>query len=139
MLSIKLDKVYTHTELMNIPSLTLAFVGDAYFSLLVRTALLGHCNAKPTKLHRLSSQIVNAQAQSKILEDILPKLTSTENDVVRRARNAPNNTKSKHYGLADYKRATALEALIGYLYLLGHNDRLNELLQPLIKSIGENV
>lgn len=139
MFSIRLDKVYTHTELMNIPSTTLAFIGDAYFSLLVRTIILEHCNAKPTKLHKITSQYVNAEAQSTLLDEILPKLNDIESDVVRRARNAPNNTKSKHFGLADYKRATALEALIGYLYLSDNNDRLNELLQPFILKLGENV
>ena len=139
MFSIRLDKVYTHTELMNIPSTTLAFVGDAYFSLLVRTAVLKNCNAKPTKLHKLTSQYVNAEAQSKLLEDILPSLNETESDVVRRARNAPNNTKSKHFGLADYKRATALEALIGYLYLSSNSNRLNELLYPFLLNLGENI
>ena len=139
MFSIRLDRVYTHNELMNIPSTTLAFVGDAYFSLLVRTTILNVCNAKPTKLHRLTSGIVNAQAQSQLLEIITPMLTHIEVDVVRRARNAPNNTKSKHYGLAEYKRATALEALIGYLYLLGDDARLNELMQPLTQFIGDKI
>lgn len=139
MFSISLDKVYTHTELMNIPSTTLAFVGDAYFSLLVRTIVLNNCNAKPTKLHRLTSQYVNAEAQSNLLEDILPLLSEVESDVVRRARNAPNNTKSKHFGLADYKRATALEALIGYLYLSNNCDRITELLDTFITNIGDSL
>ncbi len=127
-------KFYTETkfsydELLNIPSATLAWIGDAVFSLCAREYELRFNHGKPAKLNKATTEWVNANAQSLILERILPNLTKTEQDVVRRARNAPITTKSKHYGIADYKRATGLEALIGYLYLLDDEKRLNEILE----------
>lgn len=134
MLTVKLDRAYSLQELKDIPSTTLAFVGDAYFSLLVRTMVLSSSKAKSHKLHILATQYVNAEAQSMILQQIQDKLTTDEAMVVRRARNAPSNTKSKHYGLAEYKKATALEALIGYLYLSNNCERIDELLSGVIEN-----
>ena len=119
---------FTENELLNIPSSTLAWIGDAVFSLCAREFELRFNHGKPAKLNRAVTEWVNASAQSSILERILPKLTQTEQDVVRRAKNSPITTKSKHYGIAEYKRATGLEALIGYLYLLDDNERLNYVL-----------
>ena len=119
---------FTEKELLNIPSSTLAWIGDAVFSLCAREFELRFNHGKPAKLNRAVTKWVNASAQSSILERILPKLTQTEQDVVRRAKNSPITTKSKHYGIAEYKRATGLEALIGYLYLLDDNERLNYVL-----------
>ena len=119
---------FTEKELLNIPSSTLAWIGDAVFSLCAREFELRFNHGKPAKLNRAVTEWVNASAQSSILERILPKLTQTEQDVVRRAKNSPITTKSKHYGIAEYKRATGLEALIGYLYLLDDNERLNYVL-----------
>ena len=119
---------FTEKELLNIPSSTLAWIGDAVFSLCAREFELRFNHGKPAKLNKAVTEWVNASAQSSILERILPKLTQTEQDVVRRAKNSPITTKSKHYGIAEYKRATGLEALIGYLYLLDDNERLNYVL-----------
>ena len=119
---------FTEKELLNIPSSTLAWICDAVFSLCAREFELRFNHGKPAKLNRAVTEWVNASAQSSILERILPKLTQTEQDVVRRAKNSPITTKSKHYGIAEYKRATGLEALIGYLYLLDDNERLNYVL-----------
>lgn len=119
---------FTEKELLNIPSSTLAWIGDAVFSLCAREFELRFNHGKPAKLNKAVTEWVNASAQSSILERISPKLTQTEQDVVRRAKNSPITTKSKHYGIAEYKRATGLEALIGYLYLLDDNERLNYVL-----------
>lgn len=120
---------FTENELLSIPSSTLAWIGDAVFSLCAREYELRFNHGKPAKLNKLATVWVNAAAQAESLDKILPNLTQQEQDVVRRAKNAPITTKSKHYGLAEYKRATGLEALIGYLYLLDNNERLNEILR----------
>ena len=119
---------FTADELQNIPSATLAWIGDAVFSLCAREYELRFNHGKPAKLNRIVTEWVNAGAQAVALEKITPSLTETEIGIVRRAKNTHITTKSKHYGLADYKRATGLEALIGYLYLLDDMDRLNEIL-----------
>ena len=120
---------FTENELLSIPSSTLAWIGDAVFSLCAREYELRFYHGKPAKLNKLATIWVNAAAQAELLDKISPNLTQQEQDVVRRAKNAPITTKSKHYGLAEYKRATGLEALIGYLYLLDNSERLNEILR----------
>ncbi len=125
---------YSESELLQIPSNTLAWVGDAVFSLCAREWELSFCKAKPVKLNKKVVGRVNANAQAEFLEKILPSLTETEIGVVRRAKNSPITTKSKHYSLAEYKKATAFEALLGWLYLSGNETRLNEILQ---KVFGE--
>ena len=96
-------------------------------------------HGKPAKLNRMATEWVNARAQSEWLEKITPHLTDAELGVVRRAKNAPITTKSKHYGLADYKRATGFEALIGYLYLADKMDRLNEILAMIFGENDDNI
>ena len=112
----------------------LAYIGDAYFTLFCRSAVLQHHNAKPYKLNPIVTRLVNARAQSQFLEKITPMLNQTELDIVRRARNSPTTTKSKNFGLADYKRATSFEALIGYLYLLDQK-RLDSIMTKVFEGV----
>ena len=112
----------------------LAYVGDAYFTLYCREQVLARHNAKPYRLNAIVTRLVNAHAQSEFLDKILPILSSAENDIVRRARNSPTTTKSKNYGLAEYKRATSFEALIGYLYLTD-KTRLSQVLDNVIEGV----
>ena len=127
-------KNFTESELLNILTSTLAWIGDAVYSLCAREFEMGLYKGKPNKLHKMTTKLVNANAQSLALEKIYPFLNETEQSVVRRAKNSPITTKSKHYGLADYKRATGLEALVGYLYLLDNTKRLNEILKIIFEE-----
>lgn len=104
-----------------------AYVGDAVFTLFVRTRLVERSDAKAGALHAMCSRYVKAVSQSEMLEAIAPLLSEEEADIVRRGRNCHTANKAKNAGLAEYKRATALEALIGYLYLTGERDRLAEI------------
>ncbi len=122
-------KTYSELELINVPVATLAWVGDALFSLCAREWELSLVNAKPVKLNKMATGLVNAHAQAEFLEKLTPFLTETELNVARRAKNSPITTRSKHYSLSEYKRATAFEALLGWVYLLGDKARLNELLK----------
>lgn len=112
----------------------LAYIGDAYFTLRCRLEVLKHHNAKPAKLHVGVTGLVNAHAQSEFLEKIMPNLTTEEEDIVRRARNSPTTTKSKNYGLAEYKRATSFEALLGFLYLT-NQKRLEQIIDMVLLGV----
>lgn len=102
----------------------LAYMGDAVFELLVRQYLLSLTNHKSHHLHREATKLVSAKAQRLLLERMQPLLTEEEADVVRRGRNAKSGAPPKNADPADYRQATALECLIGYLYYERRFDRL---------------
>ena len=106
---------------------TLAFIGDAVFSLYVRVRIAEEADYKPGVATEIANSCVNAVSQSAMLEKITPILTESEADVVRRGKNSHVPQKAKTAGMMEYKRATALEALLGWLYLRGEHDRLNEI------------
>ena len=110
---------------------TLAFLGDAVFSLFVREKLVLSKTGKAADFQRASAKILSAKAQSAFLEKVQPMFTEEENDVFRRGRNAKKPTKSKNAAPGEYNRSTGLEAVIGYLYLIGENNRLEELFNAL--------
>lgn len=115
--------------------LVLAYVGDGVFSLFVRAKLVCSSDCKAGSLNIKCNNYVNATAQSKILDAILPSLSQSEIDIVKRARNSHSNNKAKNASLADYKRATGLEGLIGYLYLSQQDARLQEILEMCMNVI----
>ena len=86
-------------------------------------------NTQPAKLHQHSAHLVKAASQAALIEAILPELTEEEADVNRRGRNAKSNTHAKNASVIDYRKATGLEALVGYLYLKGDTDRILELVK----------
>lgn len=115
------------TDVSSLSALALAFVGDSVFDLFIRTMLVGS-GKKVRDLHREAVGYVKASAQAAILERLEPELTQEERDIVRNARNAKVNTVPKHADIMDYHYSTAFEALLGYLYLMGQNRRLNDIL-----------
>lgn len=98
--------------------LTLAFVGDAYFSLVIREMLVSNANRPVRDLHKLSVKAVNAQAQAKYMKTLLPVLTEKETEVFKRGRNAHTSHTPKNQSGCDYHYATGFEALVGYLFRL---------------------
>ncbi len=116
----------TRPELLS--PLTLAFVGDAYFSLYIREKLVLNANRPVGKLHSLSVKSVKASAQAEIMAKILPKLTDEETDIFKRGRNAHTSHTPKNQSNADYHLATGFETLVGYLHLKHQDERLNSLL-----------
>ena len=114
--------------------LTLAFTGDAVFSLFIREMLVCEANRPVGQLHKLSVNWVKAEAQSKGMRAILPILTEKELEVFKRGRNAHTSHTPKNQSGCDYHYATGFEALIGYLYLKDETERLNELLNEVIKA-----
>ncbi|NGQ97162.1 ribonuclease III [Brevibacillus sp. SYP-B805] len=109
--------------------LVLAFLGDATYAHCVRYHLIARGLVKPNQLHKEANRYVSAKAQAHILLTLLPTLTEEEQAVVRRGRNAKSGSVAKNADIIDYRHATAFEALIGYLYLNGHEDRLAEIVE----------
>jgi len=107
--------------------LTLAFLGDAVYEQLVREKLVLESNMPTGKLHKLAVERVRAKYQSAVVETILPLLNEDETAVFKRGRNARGGNVPKSASQAEYSKATALEALFGYLYLSGDTERIREL------------
>lgn len=107
---------------------SLSFIGDAVHTLAVRQRLVENTDVKTGVLHRLASKEVNAEAQSHALKRIEEMLTEDELDVYKRCRNAKQSTMAKHASAVDYKIASGLEGLLGFLYLSGQSERISELL-----------
>jgi len=117
--------------------LALAFVGDAVYSLLVRTRLLQQANRPVDKLHKGAAEQVRAGAQAEAYCKIAPLLTEQEAELYRRGRNAHTGSLPKNASAAEYHSATGLEALFGWLYLAGETERIYELFDIICEN-GEN-
>ena len=107
--------------------LALAYIGDGIFELVIRSIVVGKGNTKASQLHQHTSHIVKAASQAKMIEALEEDLTEEEADVYRRGRNAKSPTMAKNASMADYRKATGFEALMGYLYLKDDMDRIVEL------------
>lgn len=114
--------------------LTLAFVGDTVYDLFVRQRLVCQSNRSVNKLHSLAVESVKASAQAKSGEKLMPILTEKETSIYKRGRNAHSNHLPKNANPRDYRYATALETLFGYLYLKGETQRLKELFNFIIEE-----
>lgn len=123
-------------DLRSYSPLTLAYIGDGVYELIIRTILVKKGNCPVNRLHKKASSLVKAGAQSAIMEMIEEKLTPEELSVYRRGRNAHSPTMAKHATMADYRRATGFEALMGYLYLKEDYTRMLTLIRM---GIGEDI
>ncbi|MBR2989270.1 MAG: Mini-ribonuclease 3 [Clostridia bacterium] len=118
-------------------ALSLAFLGDSVFTLFVRSKLVNERDDKSGALHLLASGYVCAKSQALMYEKIESALSSDELAVAKRCRNAHNTSKAKNAGLADYKKATALEGLLGYLHITEQTQRLNEIMNKCVEIIDQ--
>jgi ribonuclease-3 family protein len=116
-------------DIRTVNPLTLAYIGDGIYELVVRSVMVAKNNIRAGLLHRQTSQLVKAQAQSGMMEILLPELNEEEESVYRRGRNAKSPTSAKNATIQDYRRATGFEALMGYLYLTDQTERLLELVK----------
>ncbi len=107
-----------------LPPLTLAYIGDTVFDLFIRTWLVTSSDGTVNALHRMSAQQVCAHAQAEALHKIEALLSDAELAIFKRGRNSHLGTVPKHAAITDYRAATGLEALFGYLYLKGEDERL---------------
>ena len=134
----QLDELFhlENQDLRSYSPLTLAYIGDGVYELVIRTILVKKGNCPVNRLHKKASSLVKAGAQSAIMEVIEEKLTPEELSVYRRGRNAHSPTMAKHATMADYRRATGFEALMGYLYLKEDYTRMLTLIRM---GIGEDI
>ncbi len=119
--------------------LTLAYIGDGVYDLLIRTVVVGRGNMRTDELHRRTSRMVKAQTQAAMAEALLPELTDEEAEVYRRGRNAKSYTMAKNATMGDYRRATGFEALVGWLYLNDEMERVVELTKRGLKLVHIEV
>lgn len=122
----------SHTKTDEISPLTLAFVGDGVYDLLVREHLVRKANRPVGELNKVKVSLVNCKSQAEFAKQIIPSLTEKELSVYKRGRNAAPKCTPKNGSVADYHSATGLEALFGYLHLNGENGRIAELFNMII-------
>lgn len=125
-----LDKLFSleTPDIRTYSSLTLAYIGDAIYELVIRTILVKEGNKQVNKLHKQAAGLVKAKAQAAMIRGLLPLLSQEETNVYRRGRNAKSFTKAKNAGVMEYRHATGFEALMGYLYLTGQSRRMMDLI-----------
>ena len=121
-------------QLRAISSIGLAHMGDAVFEVLVRTWLCAHGKATGKGLHQATSRLVCAESQAEKARHILPLLTEEELAVFKRGRNAQVHSVPGHASRAQYSEATALEALLGWLWLKGRRERISELFDRMMEE-----
>ena len=119
--------------------LTLAFVGDCIYDLVIRTIVVERGNTAPGVLHTKKSSIVKAQAQAAQADALMEELTAEEQAVYRRGRNAHSHSVAKNASIGDYRKATGLEALYGFLYLTDQTDRLLWLIAKGLELTGQQI
>lgn len=117
--------------------LTLAYIGDSIFDLIIKSLVVNEGNRPVQKLHLRTSRFVQASAQSRMMRVLQDKLTEEEHAVYKRGRNAKSVSPAKNQSVTDYRRATGFEALLGYLYLKKEWKRMLELVKTGLESIEE--
>ena len=116
--------------------LTLAYIGDAVYDLVIRSLVVAGANRPANDLHRITVKYVNAGAQAKMVEALMGELTEEEEAVYRRGRNSKPYTTAKNATVEDYLKATGFEAVIGYLYLKDEEDRVFTLVKKGLELAG---
>ena len=124
-------------DLRTYSPLTLAYIGDGVFDLVIRSLVVGQGNTNAGVLHHRTSHIVKAHTQAEMIEKLLPKLTEEEQTIYRRGRNANSPTMAKNATMSDYRKATGFEALVGYLYLADEFERILFLVKEGLTELNE--
>lgn len=128
-------------DLRTYSPLTLAYIGDGIYELIVRTILVSRGNAQANKLHKKASSIVNAATQAAMIQYLSDTeyLTEEEMQVYKRGRNAFTPTRAKNASAADYRKATGFEALMGYLYLKKDMSRMIDLIKYALEGVEISI
>lgn len=113
-------------------SLTLAYIGDGIYEVIVRTVIVDEANRQVNKIHKSASNLVKAETQAKMIHYIMDDLSEEEVKIYKRGRNAKAVTRAKNASMSDYRTATGFEALMGWLYLTGQSERMMELIKKCI-------
>lgn len=123
-----------NTDIKSYSPLTLAYIGDSVYDLVIKTTITWQGNAPVNKLHKKVASVVKATAQAEHYHMIEDMLSQEEMAVYKRGRNAKSVTSAKNTGIVEYRTATGIEALIGYLYLSGRTERIMEIMKPVIEQ-----
>lgn len=118
--------------------LTLAYIGDCIFDLIIKTIVVNKGNKPVQKLHKETSSYVQAKAQSRMMRVLQDELTEEEHSIYKRGRNSKSVSPAKNQSVTDYRRATGFEAVMGYLYLKKEYARMMELVKMGLKSLEED-
>ncbi len=121
--SLLTNRILNEKGLREIPIITMAYIGDAVFELMVRTYMTAAGKRKIKDIHRDTVEIVKAKSQAILVKEIFNELSEEERNIVKRGRNT-KSTPSKNADIGDYRMSTGFEALLGYLYLKGEDERL---------------
>ncbi len=121
-----MHKAADEKDLREYSTVVLAYIGDAVFELMVRTHIVAGGNRKIKNIHQDTVDVVKAESQARIVRQIFEELSDEEQEIIRRGRNT-KTTPPKNADLHDYRLSTGFEALLGYLYLKGDEERLNYL------------
>lgn len=113
--------------------LTLAYIGDGIYEIVIRTIIVDEANRQVNKIHKAASGLVKAGTQAKMIHLIMDDLTEEEIQIFKRGRNAKAVTRAKNASMSEYRRATGFEALMGWLYLSGQSDRMMDLIMMALK------
>ena len=117
--------------------LTLAYIGDSIYALIIKSIVVNKGNKQVNKLHKETADLVQASTQSKMMRTMQEYLTEEEHTVYKRGRNSKSVTPAKNQSVTDYRRATGFEALLGYLYLKKDWKRLLDLVKIGLDSLEE--
>ncbi|MCI5649334.1 MAG: Mini-ribonuclease 3 [Fusicatenibacter sp.] len=121
-------------DLRNYSPLTLAYIGDAAYEIVIRTIVVRRANMQVNKLHHQAADLVKAEKQSQMIAKLEPLFTEEEHQIYKRGRNAKSYTKAKNASTMDYRRATGFEAVMGYLYLKNDYHRMIDLIEAGLKE-----
>lgn len=137
----KLKKEFqcTEVDIKTYSPLTLAYIGDSIYDLIIRTVIVERGNRAANGLHKSTSKIVNAGTQAAMAESLSKDLTENEMAVYKRGRNAKSYTSAKNATIGDYRKATGFEALMGYLYLTDNLDRAIDLIKTALEKIAMEI
>lgn len=119
--------------------LTLAYMGDCAYEIVIRTLLVHKGNTHVDRLNKRASNLAKAATQSQMITSIMENLTEEEVTIYKRGRNAKSYTSAKNASINDYRRATGFEALIGWHYLKGNFERMTEIIRLGFEAVGADI
>ena len=137
--AIKRDFDCKEMDIRTYSPLTLAYIGDAIYDLVIRTIVVERGNSSANRLHRKTVAYVNARVQARMIDALEEELTEEEMAVYHRGRNAKSYTAAKNASIIEYRKATGMEALCGYLYLQGRHERMLYLIRSAIARTGMEI
>ncbi len=137
--AIKRDFDCKDVDIRTYSPLTLAYIGDAIYDLVIRTIVVERGNRSANNLHKKTVTYVNARVQAKMIDALEEELTEEEKAVYHRGRNAKSYTSAKNASIIEYRKATGLEALCGYLYLQGEQERMLTLIRTALTKLGMHI